>query len=60
MNNFENELDEIRIQLYEATKEWDKNDIIRNVNSHAKKVADEFGINIVSTVAEEYIQSTDV
>ena len=52
MNNFENQLDVIRIQLYEETKEMDKEDIIRNVNSHAKKIAQEFGIKIESTVNE--------
>jgi len=48
MNNFENQLDVIRVQLYEETKEMDKEDIIRNVNSHAQKIAQEFGIKIES------------
>ena len=37
MKDFENELDKIRIELYEKTKEMEKEDIIFIVNSHAKK-----------------------
>ena len=57
MNNFEDQLDIIRIELYEETKEMDKEDIIRNVNSHAHKIAQEFGIKIESMVNENYIQA---
>ncbi|MCL2792241.1 MAG: hypothetical protein FWD87_04045 [Spirochaetaceae bacterium] len=46
MNSFENQLDEIRIKLYEETKEMSKEDIIKNVNTHAQKIAHEFGIKI--------------
>jgi hypothetical protein len=55
MNNFENQLDEIRIQLYEDTKMLYKDDIIKTVNSNAKKIAHEFGINIEDphTMADE-------
>jgi hypothetical protein len=57
MNNFEDQLDIIRIELYEETKEMDKEDIIRNVNSHAKKIAQKFGIKIESMVNENYFQA---
>ena len=50
MNNFEDQLDVIRVQLYEETKKMDKEDIITNVNSHAQKIAQEFGIKIDSSV----------
>ena len=53
MNNFENQLDAIRIKLYEETKKMDKENIIRNVNSHAQKIAQEFGIKIERTVNEK-------
>ena len=46
MKDFENELDRIRIELYEKTIKMEKEDIIMNVNSHAKKIAQEFGIKI--------------
>ena len=46
MNNFENQLDEIRIKLYEDTKMLYKDDIIKTVNSNAKRIAHEFGIVI--------------
>jgi hypothetical protein len=47
MNNFEDELDKIRIQLYEETKDLDKASLVKTVNSNAKKIADEFGIKII-------------
>ena len=49
MNNFENQLDEIRIKLYEDTKMLCKDDIIKTVNSNAQKIAHEFGIDIADT-----------
>ena len=52
MKDFENELDRIRIELYEKTKEMEKDDIIVNINSHAKKIAQEFGISI-KTISNE-------
>jgi hypothetical protein len=52
MNNFEDQLDVIRLKLYEETKEMDKEDIINNVNSHAQRIAQEFGIKIDGTVSD--------
>jgi hypothetical protein len=57
MNNFENQLDAIRIKLYEETKDMDKEDIIRNVNSHAQNIAQKFGIKIESTINEKCFQT---
>jgi hypothetical protein len=50
MDNFENQLDIIRIELFEETKNMKKDDIIGNVNSHAKKIAQEFGIKIETAI----------
>ncbi|MDR1466678.1 MAG: hypothetical protein LBI40_03570 [Treponema sp.] len=44
MNNFEDELDKIRIQLYEETKNLDKALLVKTINSHARRIADELGI----------------
>jgi hypothetical protein len=52
MNNFENQLDEIRVKLYEGTKEMDIEDIISNVNSHAQNIAQKYGIKIENTINE--------
>jgi len=57
MNNFEEQLDVIRVKLYEETKKMDKEDIITNVNSHAQKIAQEFGIKINSTVPDSAFSS---
>jgi pyruvate formate-lyase activating enzyme-like uncharacterized protein len=60
MNNFEDQLDEIRINLYEETKEMDKKEIIKTVNSHAKKIAHEFGIIVSNTRDKTYLQPISV
>jgi pyruvate formate-lyase activating enzyme-like uncharacterized protein len=55
MKDFENQLDEIRVKLYEETKEMDKEDVIKTVNNHAKKIAHDFNINIISTANKEQL-----
>ncbi|GBR75127.1 hypothetical protein NO1_2177 [Candidatus Termititenax aidoneus] len=49
MINFENWLDEVRIELYEQTKNLRKEEIIEVVNANAEKIADRYGFNIVKT-----------
>jgi hypothetical protein len=56
MNNFENQLDEIRIKLYEETKEMDRDDIIRSVNLHAQEIAHKYGIKIDNRMNENHSQ----
>ncbi|MDR3047365.1 MAG: hypothetical protein LBU51_07110 [Bacteroidales bacterium] len=53
MNNFEDELDKIRVQLYEETKNMDKASLVKTVNANAKKIADEFGIKIIHNNIKE-------
>ena len=60
MTDFENQLDEIRIKLYEETKNLEKADIINTVNFDAQKIAHEFGIKIKNPVEKEYFQTGDV
>ena len=60
MKNFENELDDIRLKLYEETKEMDKEEIIKRVNNNAQKIAKEFGITIEDRINEEYLSTASV
>ena len=60
MKDFEEELEKIRIELYEETKEKDEEEIIFNVNSHAQKIAEEFGIIIKNKKNEEQYQIVNV
>ncbi len=53
MNNYENQLDEIRIQLFEETKGMEQTEIITQVNAHARKIAGEFGISMTKEVKTE-------
>ncbi|MHC6204738.1 hypothetical protein ACYULU_16290 [Breznakiellaceae bacterium SP9] len=47
MNNFEDQLDAIRTQLYEETKDMPKLEAIQFINEHAKKIALKYGITIL-------------
>ena len=60
MNNFENQLDEIRIKLYEEAKEMNLEDVIRNVNSRAKKIANDYGIKIGTKIEENHLQTVTI
>jgi hypothetical protein len=60
MNNYENELDEIRIKLYEETSNMKKDEIVRMINTHAQKIAQEFGIHIAKKTSENYFQTLNV
>jgi len=57
MNDFEHQLDEIRVKLFNQTKGMKKEEIINNVNSNAKKIAHEFGIKIENSVSNYYLQT---
>jgi stress response protein YsnF len=59
-NNFENELDKIRIKLYEETSNMGKDEIVKTVNVHAQKIAQEFGIHIVKETSENYYRSVNI
>jgi len=56
MNNFENQLDEIRIKLYEETKEMNTDELIKYINSRAKKIAYEYGIKIDTRIKKNPFQ----
>lgn len=47
MNDFENQLDAIRIALYEESKDMRSDAIADATNENAKKIAEQFGIVIV-------------
>ena len=60
MKNFEDELNKIRVELFEETKELAKKDIIKSVNSHAHEIALGYGIKIERRIKEEYVQTVTV
>ena len=43
-NNFEYQLDEIRVNLYERTKDMANSDIVRITNENARIIAEQHGI----------------
>jgi hypothetical protein len=57
MYNYENELDAIRIKLYEETINLEKDEIVRMINTRAQKIAQEFGIRIVHEACENDVQA---
>jgi hypothetical protein len=60
MNNFEDQLDEIRIKLYEETKGMSRDEIIDSINLSAQTIADKYGIHIIKSMSEQYSQKTTV
>jgi hypothetical protein len=52
-DNFEDQLDEIRVQLFEETQGMKKAEIIEMVNSRGRKIAKEFGITVIKEVNEK-------
>jgi hypothetical protein len=49
MIDFESQLDEIRVKLYEQTKNLPKEEIIKAVNADAEKIAVKHGFPLVKT-----------
>jgi hypothetical protein len=47
MDNFENQLDEIRIKMFEDTKNMDKIEMMNMINEHARQIAKEYGIRMI-------------
>jgi len=49
MNRCEAEIDAIRLELYEETKDLTKEERMRRSRENAQKLAEEFGFTIVSS-----------
>ena len=47
MNDFENQLDKIRVGLYEQTKDMKNAEIVKVANDHGRALAVKYGIKIV-------------
>jgi septin family protein len=58
-NRIEEELDAIRIKLYEETKDLTMEERIKRVNDKAKKLAEQYGFTIVSS-ARRNIEKKEV
>lgn len=48
-NDFENQLDRIRVELYERTKTMTNKEAVYTTNENAKKIAAQYGIKIVKS-----------
>jgi len=49
MNDFENELDQIRVDLYEKSKDLSPDEFVKQMNDRASRVASQYGFSIVSS-----------
>jgi len=56
MNKYEADIDAIRLQLYEETKDLSQDERIKRSRDNARKLANEFGFTIVSS-ANSNVQS---
>ena len=48
MNNFEDELNKIRVEIYEELKDLSNAESARIVNERARKIAEQFNIKIIA------------
>jgi hypothetical protein len=48
-DKFEQQLDEIRIAIYEETKDMSPEEFVNAINESGRKVAEEFGFTIVKS-----------
>lgn len=49
-NDFENQLDKIRVELYERTEAMTNTEAVRVTNENAGKIAAQYGIKIIRGV----------
>jgi hypothetical protein len=47
MQTFEDQLEEIRIRLYEETKDMPTADAVRLVNDRARKIGEKYGFRLI-------------
>jgi hypothetical protein len=50
-NDFENQLDKIRVELYERTKTMTNSETVCATNENARKIAESYGIKITKGVS---------
>ena len=50
-DNYENQLDAIRIYLYEQTKDMTNSEAARTSNENARKIAEQYGIVMVQAAS---------
>jgi hypothetical protein len=55
--NFEDEIDEIRIKLYEKYKNCSNEEFVDGINERARAVAEKYGIAIVKRDRETYTRN---
>lgn len=58
-DDFENQLDAIRVQIYEETKGMSSAEAVERMNERARQTAKEFGFQIVKSEASQPTQRTN-
>ena len=51
MNDFENQLDVIRVEMYERTKNMKNVEAVKAANDHGKALAAKYGIKITGDIS---------
>ena len=47
MNDFENQLDTIRVEIYEQTKHMSNAEAVKAANDHGRELAAKYGVKVV-------------
>lgn len=59
-NDFENELDKIRIELYEKTKMLRNKDAVATINDSGRIIAENYGIVVAKAAPEPFMPNEKV
>ena len=58
--DFENQLDIIRVDLYERTKNLTNSEVVRITNENARRIAEQYGIKLTKGSAAYAVKNTNV
>jgi len=59
INDFENQLDKIRVEIYEQTKDMKNAEIVMAANNHGRALAVKYGIKIVKGTPGSPVKSAN-
>jgi DICT domain-containing protein len=51
-NDFEDQLDKIRVRLNENSKDLSREDFVKQMNTRARKIAKQYGMSIIASADE--------
>jgi len=50
--NFEDQLDEIRVKLYEQSKDLSREDFVKGINARGRAIAEQYNMTVIRSAAD--------